>query len=812
MSNEKRFQEESSYLDFTLINIDLREKEISELIANPGGATPASGYHVKRRLQAIELPDRKSPYFTRVDLVNGETLYYGFGMLTQASKSPPVPESHPGVSMWLTYHIDTDSKGYRALPLADLPDVARRVRLVIKKGELVEITREETNDGFANQDTSGVLAAELLTASMTETRGESLEAVGSTLQPDQFRVSRAPNDTILAVQGPPGSGKTVVLLERLSRIAFKDPTARDKGLVLIGPNRKFLEYVEDALATLGKSDVITSTVEDLTKWKYVEKPEDDVVEVLKARRVMEDIINDLVLDIPQLLDTNYDFKIADINVEFTVNDSYELIATFREDDSNYDLIRERAAKTVLGILTERFFLKWEDGGRDRSRFDRDPQALIQQTSNFKTLMRNMYPEITPESLLKKLKKSPNEFIKYATRYLEFEDVQNWLQYVVPEPFEIRCSDVPLLDYIEFSLRGKQGTAWGHIAIDEAQNLTPMQLRMLARRLDNPSAVSLTGDLAQGIGAIYYEQWDDIAEHFDSDHECYKAELTKSYRVPKDVIEYSLKFLKKAEVNVEAAEPFLDIPNALNLEIQPRENHLLHAEGIARKHLENKESVLVVAPEEFREKAKTWKLKPSGSAHLKIYAPTEVKGLEFDVVIVVDPVGILNELNYEIGRSARLMYVNVTRSTKKLYMVGQSKEQLEDPVKYYENLSYQNYEEALLGQLSDFVPELESEDLQDEFELNFDNPTSIPSLCREFRIELSTVDNNHNSSGWKYRGFTQSRCIECGSKPQMFFTKNSEVKVTHKALVCTRCEVIRGEDFYESSTMDAILKELESRGN
>ena len=67
MSNEKRFQEESSYLDFTLINIDLREKEISELIANPGGATPASGYHVKRRMQAVELPDRKSPYFTRVD-------------------------------------------------------------------------------------------------------------------------------------------------------------------------------------------------------------------------------------------------------------------------------------------------------------------------------------------------------------------------------------------------------------------------------------------------------------------------------------------------------------------------------------------------------------------------------------------------------------------------------------------------------------------------------------------------------------------------------------------------------------------------
>ena len=74
-------------------------------------------------------------------------------------------------------------------------------------------------------------------------------------------------NTILAIQGPPGSGKTVVLLERLSRIAFADPATKKKGMLLIGPNQQFLEYVKEALEILGNSDIIMSTPEDLTSWK-----------------------------------------------------------------------------------------------------------------------------------------------------------------------------------------------------------------------------------------------------------------------------------------------------------------------------------------------------------------------------------------------------------------------------------------------------------------------------------------------------------------------------------------------------------------
>lgn len=809
MSTQDRFREETNYLDFVHTNIDLRKKEIADLINNPGGATPASGYHVKRMLQSKELPDPKSPYFTRVDLENGQTLYFGFAMLTKANASPAVPDSHPGITNWLTYHIDMDSKGYRALPLEDIPDVLRRVRIVIKNGELVELMKEETKQdlGSGEYQREEVLASDLLTATMTETRGESLSAVGSTLQPDQFRISRAPNDTILALQGPPGSGKTVVLLERLSRIAFKDPQAREKGLVLIGPNEKFLEYVGEALATLGKSDVITSTVEDLTKYKYENTRDHDSIEVLKAKSVMESIIDDLIQDTPQVLDDNYVFEISGMKVEFTVRDSYELVANYREDDSYYELIKQKASNTVLGALTERFFLNWEDHGRDRLRFDGDPKAIIQQTSTFKTMMRNIFPDLTPESGLKKLKTSSNDFIKFAERSMEIEDIEEWLTHVIPEKFDIRVSDIPLLDYLEFRIKGKTSTPWGHIAIDEAQNLTPMQLRMLSRRVDHPSAVSLTGDLAQAIGAIYYEDWSDIANYFESDH-VFKTELTRSYRVPTDIIQYSLRFLEKTDVKVSAAEPFLDVENALNLRVVGRESFIEEAQKLTLEYLSSQESVLVIGSTEIRQKLVDWKPKTAGSAHFKVYAPTDVKGLEFDVVIIIDPVGILNELEYEVSRSARLMYVNVTRSTKKLFVLGPSMEQISDPVEFYGRIDDDDYEaklETLLGDISEYIEDEDSRSNDLSLELS-ENMYSIPRLCSQFGLSISTINRKFHEGTWSYLGSTQNRCLECGSKPQLFFSDEQRAPNSF-ATVCMTCEIIRDEMDYGQETIQEILSEL-----
>lgn len=805
------FEDEVSFLDHCQQNIPLRVEELENLIRNPGGAYPSAEEPIQNSLirKLENLPEPKNPHFTRVDLAGGEILYYGFGTLTQARQSPELPKSHSGIKYHLILHIDNDGKGYRALPLSDIPEVLRRVRFVIENGELIEITEPETQaNAFAGSE-DNVLAADLLRSSISKTRSGSIEPIGSTIQSDQFKITRAPNDKIIAIQGPPGSGKTVVLLERISRIAFKDPSARDKGLVLIGPNLNFLEYVENALATLGKKDVITSTVENLCQWNSPYPRENDSIEVLKASLRMQDIVDQCILDAPKILETTFSFEISNLKIIFTPNDSYELIASYRDDYAHYELVREKAAKTALRILNERFFSMWQDQGNEISRFRGDPMKIVEETSSFKTMMRKIYPDIDPISILEILKKDPNSFIRHANSSLEFDDIENWLTYVIPEDFEIKMADVPILDYIDFRINGKTGKAFGHIAIDEAQNLTPMQFKMLSRRVEKSTSISLTGDLAQAIGAIYYEDWESITTHFDEESEVIEAELTKSYRVPKEIINYSAKFLAKADVDVGPAEPFLDLENALNLRVVKTSEFLEKAKKLSEDHLANSESVLVVAPEALLQQIHGWNLKGQGLSHFKALVATESKGLEFDVVIVIDPVGILRELNYENSRSARLIYMNTTRSTKKLYMIGATQEQVLDPVEAYSNEDDSDGRDYSTEDISEFVEPLEEEKevSQEEFS---DSPFSVTALCRELNIDVSTTDTSFITGTWKYCGSTQARCVDCGTKPQHVFDKQKEV-LDSFAIVCERCAVIRDSNSYDSETVDQILMELDISG-
>jgi hypothetical protein len=142
------------------------------------------------------------------------------------------------------------------------------------------------------------------------------------------------------------------------------------------------------------------------------------------------------------------------------------------------------------------------------------------------------------------------------------------------------------------------------------------------------------------------------------------------------------------------------------------------------------------------------------------------------------------------------------------MIGASQEQVTDPIKAYGSIEVEDYESKLLellGDMSDYAEENIQDD-EEDFTAASDNPLSIPSLCTNFGIEISTINQSHSSGRWKYLGSTQIRCIDCGSKPQLFFGQ-IEIRDSY-AIVCTRCEVIRDDQEYESDTVSDILVELE----
>jgi hypothetical protein len=808
----KAKQDEELYLEYVKINIELEREDITRLLKDSavGGAGPKSGRNIAESLirKKDELPSEKEPYFVRVDLIDGETLYYGFGTLSKASASPQIPTSHGGVDYFLTYHRNNDGVGRSVLPISDFPDVVRRIRFHIKNGKITKID-EEVNTGV-KAIRPKVLAKEQLEDVITSTRSDSLQPVGATLQPDQFKLIREKTNTILTIQGPPGSGKTVVLLERLSRIAFADPATKKKGMLLIGPNQQFLEYVRDALEILGNSDIIMSTPEDLTSWKASQEVDTDGVQYLKGFDQITLVIDNYFKNTPSVLDDSYKIKIGDIEVEFTVLDSLDIIAILKNENLIYSQLRLRAGVMVSNLLTERFFKFWEDKGKQRRQYEGDPIKAIQATSTYRTIIRNMYPELTPEIVLKDLKKSAKTFIASARSIFEEEDIREWLTNVIPHPFDIRVDDIPLLDYIRYKIQGTD-EVWGHIAIDEAQDLTPMQLTMLRRRTDAASSISLTGDLAQATGVVVYETWPAITNYL-SDEEPLQEKLTRSYRVPKEILKYANQFLELSEVQVEPAEPFLEKPDSLILQFPFEEaGGMKEAEALIANYLINERSVLLVANSKTVQLFRVKEFETRGKAHFKAYLAQDVKGLEFDVVIILNAGDVLSELLYESSKAARLMYVLTTRSTQFLHVIGRNSLEVKKPIQYYEAMDLSDEEIGIMFEdLKIELPEIQELTPAEPGSLAYSN-SSVPALCEDFNMIISTTDPNLLESGWFYVGLTQStRCISCNFKQQQVFRRHQNVsnKISHPgAFVCLGCLVARLSTNYNSQVLLDVDKEL-----
>jgi hypothetical protein len=811
METEDKRNEEL-FLDYVKVNIELEREDIARLLKDSavGGAGPKSGRQIAESLKrkSDDLPNALDPYFVRVDLVDGETLYYGFGTLSKASNSPEIPPSHKHLDYFLTYHRNNDGIGRSVLPISDFPDVVRRIRFQVKNGKILKLD-EELNSGVKAKPAK-ILAEEYLEDAITATRTDSLQPVGATLQPDQFKLIRASANTVLTIQGPPGSGKTVVLLERLSRIAFADPATKKKGMLLIGPNQQFLEYVRDALEILGNADIIMSTPEELTSWKPSDQIDTDGIQYLKGFDQITQVIDNYFKNTPSVLDDSYKMKVGDIEIEFTVLDSLDIVSALRNENLIYSQLRARAGTMVSNLLVERFFQKWEKQGKQRRQYDGDPIKAIQAISTYRTILRNMYPDLTPEGVLKDLKKSAKAFLDSARSVFEEPEIREWLTHVIPNPFDIRSSDIPILDYVKYRIEGIS-EVWGHIAIDEAQDLTPMQLGMLRRRTDSATSLSLTGDLAQATGIVVYETWSSITGYL-SDEEPQQDKLTRSYRVPKEILDYANQFLKLSEVDVDAAEPFLEKPDSLKLDF-PYEGDIgvSHAESLISEYLSQEKSVLLVADSSNVARFNKLNFEVKGKAHFKSYLAQDVKGLEFDVVIVLNPGEILNELLYETGKAARLMYVLSTRPTQHLHVIGRNSLESKRPIDFYNKLDFP--EEETLPTLEDLNLNIAESDL-----LSTSNAgsieigeTSIVKLCKDFNLQINTTDEQFLSEGWFYLGLSQNtRCVSCNFKQQQVFRFHLEVNgvVTHPgAFVCLGCLVARKSSVYSREILAFVDSEL-----
>ena len=832
-------ESEVAYLGVVNENIKLREEELEELHKNAseGVADGKSQQSLRDFYRNVQVPDPDNPYFVRVDLSNGEIRYYGYQKLRQTTKSPPIPASHVGVNDRLVFSSRSDGKGYTADYPENLPDLVARTRFIIKFGEIVTIS-EEFFDSARGENT--VIASEIVTESIGQTRNKKMQPISSTLQPDQFQITREPITHSLAIQGPPGSGKTAVLLERLARIAFADEAVYKKGMLLIGPNKAFMEYVSQVLPTLGETDIERKSIDELSQFSKnlnssVIESEDLIY--IKGSENMKALLENLVEGQMKVISKSAFLKVLDISIEFTAADAFRMLQEIEEESySNFNQRRRVAENRLRNLLVERFQEGWIAKRGDLRGLQGNPTQLITQESAYRTILRNMFPNIDPVSLLTKLKADATFFMECASGALEPEDQLIWLEESELHATKVTRHDVAILDYLDF-LINEPIKKWGHIAVDEAQDLSPMELAMVSRRLDASATLSLAGDLAQQTGTQYYESWDGVLQLLEQEFEYSKKELTRSYRVPSDILIYSKQFLDQSRINVSPSEPFLERENSLEFsEIDDPKMRVMDVIARATEHLKNKESVLILAPKSTRAIYSSYSFPDNGNAHVRVMDPTEVKGLEFDAVLIVDPDQILSDYPWGKSRLARLFYVLATRPTKKLVMIGADSESLRTPLfgiedEDVEEISIDDeYEEVIEAAESilDNVTQAEVAEIlkpkkvmspvepKDEArrELILDiHSISILDLCRELKVDLRQASGEFTFGNWMFAGMTQVRCSDCGDKPQMVFIKHSDPEVEesvedhHFAITCTGCSVIRDFSTDRHGSLDSISSEL-----
>jgi DNA helicase IV len=825
---------EETYLELVQSNIYLREDELEELHKNAsaGAADGKSQQDLREFYKNAQVPNPDNPYFVRVDLNNGEIRYYGYQKLKQAALSAPIPDSHKGVDNLLILSSRSDGKGYTADYPENLPDLVARTRFMIQKGKIVKIS-EEFFDG--TRQSHGVIASEIVTESIEQTRHKKMQPISSTLQPDQFQITREPISHSLAIQGPPGSGKTAVLLERLARIAFADETVYRKGMLLIGPNKPFMEYVSQVLPTLGESDISLKAIDELSDFsKNINSSdfESESLIYLKGSEEMKLILENLIESQIRVLAKSSYLKILDISIEFTSADSFKLLQEIEEESySNFNQMRKVAENKVRNILVERFQEAWIAQRGDLRTMQGDPTSLINQESAFRTIIRNMFPNIDPVGLLNKLKSDATFFVDASKEHLEAEDQLTWIEESEINASKITKHDVPILDYLDY-LINEPIRKWGHIAIDEAQDLTPMQLAMVSRRLDTNATLSLAGDLAQATGTQYYEDWQGILVLLEQEYQYSQKQLTRSYRVPSDVLTYAQQFLEASRVKVLPSEPFLERENSLEFSVIPDpKSRVMDAIARATQHLGNKESVLLLASRAEREIFQNYNFPDNGNAHLRVMDPTEVKGLEFDAVILVNPDQILADYPWAKSRLARLFYVLSTRSTKKLVLIGDEEESLKRPLDSFEDEEFEPEEDSVSDEFNDLIKSLDltlesvsNPDTQNEvprpvspatesIELVVETHKSILEICHDLNIDMKQISGDFVEGYWLFAGMSQIRCGECGEKPQMIFVKHGGNKTDKSvaghifAVGCQGCSVVRSFNSNRDGRALDIVSEL-----
>src|SRR5579864_3308432 len=535
---------------------------------------------------------------------------------------------------------------YTATP-SDPQRVTQRRRFRTEGRRVLDIS-DESLDGTVVE---GATVSDFLLEELDRRREGRMRDIVATIQSDQYRLITAEPDHALVVQGGPGTGKTAVGLHRASWLLF---THREqlRRVLVVGPNPTFMDYVSHVLPALGEEAVEQRAVTELLDGIAVQREDASDVAAMKADPRLSDVVQRAVELSVRPAPEELVLYVDGVFVSVKERDVRELLDAALEDGIALQLARERFRMAVL----RRFYERYGEllGPRALRSFDELERALRRDGFMTKYLDR-VLPLPRAEKLVARLLTSPPALAEAAEGLLDRDEQRLLLRDRPRRVSDLRWSahDLPLLDVARTLIEGP-ARAYGHVIVDEAQDLSPMQLLMVSRRAVDGS-LTMLGDVAQATGPVTYERWEELEPYLPEEIEMRIEELRHAYRVPAEIMELALPLLDRIAPDVEPPVAYRQGGAPPKL-VRVPEDELLSA--AAREAAAFEDGLLaIIGPRSLVESAVM--------DDTFILTPPQAKGLEFDHVVVIEPALIAGEGG---ERGLRELYVALTRPTKTLVVV------------------------------------------------------------------------------------------------------------------------------------------------
>jgi DNA helicase IV len=668
----------------------------------------------QQRLAAVE----ERLCIGRLNMADGTDRYVGRIGLTDRA----------GTRLLLDWRAPAAQPFYRATPAA--PDGVVSRRHLSTTGRKVTGISDEVLDldrfTASHASTATVSADGALMLALNANRTGRMRDIVATIQAEQDEIIRAPLAGVLVVQGGPGTGKTVVALHRAAYLlyAHRDRLARS-GVLVVGPNARFLRYIEQVLPSLGETGVVLATAGQLYPGVDAAGADPPEAALVKGDLRMARLLAAAVKARQRVPAGPVRLEVEDSVITLYPRDVEQARSRAQQSRKPHNVARVRFAGDLLERLAGRLATAL------KADLDADTRPeLINALRNSPDVRREInlcWMPLSPERLVRDLYADPAALAKLAPwlsaaerralhrprsapwtpadvalldeaaellgeheaqldeatraaaaeRAHEVEYAGRVLDMIAdlePDAPQMTTADALAERYQETAERrvlvdeaaSDRSWAFGHVVVDEAQELSAMQWRLLMRRCPSRS-MTVVGDTAQTGSPAGARDWGQMLDPYVGGR-WRLAELTVNYRTPGRIMEVATAALAEAGIHpstMTSARPG-DWPPSAEQATGELASALLTVVTSELAALGNGRLAVIAAAHAQPELAKALSALPGTGEQLVVLSPAQCKGLEFDVVVLVEPAAILAGSN----RGPSDLYVAMTRSTQRLRIVHQ----------------------------------------------------------------------------------------------------------------------------------------------